>query len=176
MNWDFKFMQLYTGCNVNKKYANTFRYDKFIIVYKTHVMRALLIVLITFFTVSTLLSQDNEGPFIAFDRELHDFGEIPSDDVPDGKLRFKIFNQGNQPLVISAARACCGTRVNDYTREPIHPADTGYIEVEFRIVPQPHRIRRTVTIRSNAGNRQTAILRIQGEGVEPKGDITLQEK
>ncbi len=120
-------------------------------------------------------SQDKQGAFIAFDREVHEFGEMATDKLPEGKIRFQIFNQGNAPLVLSSVRACCGTVVNDYTRHPIAPSDTGFVEVQFRIIPQPHRIRRTVTVQSNAGNRQTAILRIQGEVVEPKGDITLQD-
>jgi len=138
-------------------------------------MKALLTFLFVSLFAGGLFSQSNQGPFIAFDRELHDFGAIPSDEVPDGKVSFTIYNQGNQPLVLSAVRACCGTRVNDYTKEPIAPSDSGFVEVQFRVVPQPHRIRRTVTIQSNAGNRQTAILRIQGEVVEPTGDLTLQE-
>ncbi len=139
-------------------------------------MRIVLIAFISLFTAVILVSQDRQGPFIEFDRELHDFGQMSSDEVPDGKLSFVVYNNGNQPLVLSNVRACCGTRVNGFTREPIAPADSGYVEVEFRIVPQPHRIRRTVTVQSNASNRQTAILRIQGEVVEPRGDLTLQEE
>ncbi len=127
------------------------------------------------FSFGSLLSQEQRGAFIAFDRELHEYGEMSTENLPDGKLRFTVFNQGNQPLVLSNVRACCGTRVNDYTKQPISPSDSGFVEVQFRIVPQPHRIRRTVTIQSNAENRQTAILRIQGAVVEPKGDITLQD-
>ncbi len=139
-------------------------------------MRYFITAALTFFLAGNLLAQDQQGAFIEFDRELHDFGEIPSDEVPDGKISFIIYNHGNQPLVLSAVRACCGTRVNDYTKEPIAPSDSGFVEVQFRVVPQPHRIRRTVTVQSNAGNRQTAILRILGEVVEPKGDLTLKEK
>ena len=138
-------------------------------------MKRFVILLITVFTAGNLYSQDHEGPFIAFDRELHDYGEISTEDVPEGKIYFTIYNQGSQPLVLSNVRACCGTRVNDYTNEPIASSDSGYVEVEFRIVPRPHRIRRSVVIQSNASNRQTAVLRIQGEVVEPEGDITLQD-
>jgi hypothetical protein len=138
-------------------------------------MRILLITLITLLASCTLFSQNHQGPYIAFDREIHDYGEISADNVPDGKISFKVYNQGNQPLVISSVRACCGTRVTGHTAEPIAPSDSGYVEVQFRIVPQPHRIRRTVTIQSNAGNKETAILRINGEVVEPKGDLTLQD-
>jgi hypothetical protein len=127
------------------------------------------------FSFGSLLSQEHRGAYIAFDKELHEYGEMSAENLPDGILRFKVYNQGDRPLVLSNVRACCGTRVNDYTKQPISPSDSGFVEVQFRIVPQPHRIRRTVTIQSNAENRQTAILRIQGEVVEPKGDITLQD-
>ncbi len=128
-------------------------------------MRVLLTLLIVLFTAGFFLSQDHQGPYIAFDRELHDYGDIPYDDLPEDKLTFIIYNKGNQPLVLSNVRACCGTRVNDYTRRSIAPGDSGYVEVEFRMVSRPHRIHRTVIIQSNAGNRHTAVLRIQGEVV-----------
>jgi hypothetical protein len=121
-----------------------------------------------------MFSQENQGAHIAFDRELHNYGQISIDSIPDGKVSFTVYNQGNQPLVLSNVRACCGTRVNDYTKKPIAPGESGFVEVQFRIVPQPHTIRRTVTIQSNASNRQTSILRIQGQVVESEGDLTLQ--
>ncbi|TVR75252.1 MAG: DUF1573 domain-containing protein [Marinilabiliales bacterium] len=138
-------------------------------------MRLFMTISITLLLAVSAISQEKQGPFIVFDRELHDYGQISSDEVPEGKLGFVVYNNGNQPLVLSNVRACCGTRVNDWTKEPIAPSDSGYVEVEFRIVPRPHRIRRTVTIQSNAANRQTAILRIQGEVIDPEGDLTLQD-
>lgn len=139
-------------------------------------MKSLLTLIFALLATGLVFSQTQQGATIAFDRELHDFGQMSSEDLPEGKISFMIYNQGDQPLVLSTVRACCGTRVNDYTREPIAPSDSGYVEVEFRIVPHPHRIRRTVTVQSNATNRQTAILRIQGEVVEPRGDLTIQQK
>ncbi len=139
-------------------------------------MKVLLSMFILLSVAGYATSQEHQGAFISFDRELHDYGQISSDEVPDGKISFVIYNKGSQPLVLTNVRACCGTRVNDFTREPIAPADSGYVEVEFRVVPRPHRIRRTVTVQSNAANRQTAILRIQGEVVEPQGDLTLQDQ
>jgi hypothetical protein len=138
-------------------------------------MRVLLIALIALFAMESLHSQNHQGAYIAFDRETHNYGEISADKIPDGKVNFKIYNRGNQPLVLSNVRACCGTTVSGYSQAPIAPRDSGYVEVQFRIMPQPHRISRTVTIQSNAGNRQTAILRIQGEVIEPRGDISLQD-
>ncbi len=138
-------------------------------------MKTISLLFIALFVGVFTFAQDNQGPVISFDRELHDYGTILTDSVPEGKLSFIIYNTGTEPLVLSNVRACCGTRVNDYTKEPVAPADSGFVEVEFRIVPRPHRIRRTVTVQSNAVNRQTAILRIQGEVAEPDATMMLQQ-
>ncbi len=138
-------------------------------------MRFIVVFLVfAVFSSASVFSQENQGAHIAFDRELHNYGEISVDSIPDGKISFAVYNQGNQPLVLTNVRACCGTRVNDYTKKPIAPGESGFVEVQFRIVPQPHTIRRTVTIQSNAANRQTSILRILGQVVEQEGDLTVQ--
>ncbi len=123
---------------------------------------ACLFLIFTIFAVS----QSPDGPMIGFDRDVHDFGEIKVDSIPEGKIEFIVYNQGDQPLVLTNVRACCGTRVEGYTEKPISPGDSGFVKVEFRIANRPHRIGRTVTVQSNATNRQTAILRIIGEVVE----------
>ncbi|MFP4366067.1 MAG: DUF1573 domain-containing protein [Bacteroidales bacterium] len=139
-------------------------------------MRILFTTVIILIVTLSVSAQDHQGAYIAFDRELHDYGELQTDSLPDGTLKFMVYNQGSQPLVLSNVRGCCGTRVNDYTKAPIAPSDSGFVEVQFRLVPHPHRIRRTITIQSNAANRQTAILRVQGEVVESRGDLTLKEQ
>lgn len=107
------------------------------------------------------------GPTISFDKEVHDYGKIITTKTPDGKVEFKVYNKGKIPLIMSNVRACCGTQVKEFTNQPISPGDSGIVKVEFRILPRPHRISRTVTIQSNAENRQTAVLRIIGEVIEP---------
>ena len=118
--------------------------------------------------ISVLMGQTKKGPIIEIDRELHDFGTMLPDDIPDGKLTFTVYNKGDEPLILTNVRACCGTRVNDYSKAPIPVADSGFVEVSWRIHPRPHRINRTVTITSNAGNRQNYIVRIRGEVVMPE--------
>ncbi len=111
--------------------------------------------------------QAGTGVSISFDKEVHDFGRIYTNNTPDGKVEFKIYNKGTRPLILTSVRACCGTVVREFTSQPIAPNDSGVVRVELRVFPQPHKINRTVTIQSNAENRQTAILRITGEVVEP---------
>jgi hypothetical protein len=127
----------------------------------------LLIVFIGFHFFS-FAQGNNNGPVITFDKDVHNYGTLTTEKIPSGEITFKVYNRGEQPLILTNVRACCGTQVKDYTKGPIAPRDSGSVVVEFRILQRPHRISRTVTIQSNATNRQTAVLRIMGEIVEPE--------
>lgn len=83
------------------------------------------------------------------------------DEIEEVKLDIEFENKGNEPLILTSVRACCGTRVNHYTEEPIAPGDTGIIKVSFRVAPRPHGISRSVTTMSNDSDRRK-ILRIRG--------------
>lgn len=111
--------------------------------------------------------QSENGSVITFNKDVHDYGKVLTTNIPDGIVEFKVYNKGKKPLVLSSVRACCGTQVKEFTNQPISPGDSGIVKVEFRILTRPHRISRTVTIQSNAENRQTAVLRIIGEVIEP---------
>ncbi len=95
-----------------------------------------------------------------------DLGIIHLDAIEEVNLEVEFENTGNEPLVLSSVRACCGTSVNDYPEEPIYPGDVGVIELYFRVAPRPHNISRSVIVTSNdpAGRK---ILRITGK-VEEK--------
>lgn len=123
--------------------------------------------LLLIFSTLSYAQQSENGPIISFDKEIHDYGKVITTETPDGKVEFKVYNKGKKPLIMSNVRACCGTQVKEYTNHPISPGDSGIVKVEFRILERPHRISRTVTIQSNAENRQNAVLRIIGEIIEP---------
>jgi len=128
----------------------------------------LLLTIFVLLAAHSLIAQSSRGAIIELDRELHNFGTMRPDQIPDGKLSFTVYNKGDEPLIITGVRACCGTRVDHYTQSPIAVGDSGRVEVSWRIHPRPHRINRTVTITSNATNRQTTIARIQGEVILPE--------
>jgi hypothetical protein len=110
-------------------------------------------------------SQENKGPQLKWNKERHDFGSVYTDEMPQTKVDIKFTNSGTEPLILSQVRACCGTRVLSYPREPIMPGKEGTIQVEFRLNPGPQRISRTVTASTNA-EPNTSIFRIVGEVVE----------
>jgi len=109
---------------------------------------------------------EKKGPVLEFEKSRQDYGTVYVDDLPDGNLEIKFTNTGDEPLVISNVRACCGTRVTDWPREPIMPGDEETIEVSFRLAPRPQRISRTVTVNYNNEERPTVRYRIVGQVVE----------
>lgn len=115
--------------------------------------------------VGVAISQESNGPKLKWEQDRKDYGTLYVDDLPKTQLAIKFTNEGNQPLIVSQVRACCGTRVTSWTREPIMPGQEGVIQVEFMLSPRPHRISRTVTATTNSEN-PTSIFRIVGEVAE----------
>jgi len=105
------------------------------------------------------------GPQLTFAKPLHDFGTVYTDDLPDTKVDIEFTNTGDAPLLISGVRACCGTRVLEWPKEPILPGDTGIVKVNFRLAPSPQRISRTVTITYNKPENPSIVFRIVGQVV-----------
>lgn len=117
----------------------------------------------------TGFSQGNavvKGPQLTFDKPNHDFGTAFVDEMPETKLDIKFSNTGNEPLILSGVRACCGTRVTEWPREPIMPGEEGVIKIEFRLAPRAQRISRTVTASYNNAQQPTVIYRILGQIVD----------
>jgi len=132
----------------------------------------LSVILIGSFSIMGAFAQEGQdkadGPKFEFKAENNriNLDTLYVDRIEEVNLEVEFENTGNGPLVLSAVRACCGTRVMSYPEEPINPGDIGVIEVHFRVAPRPHNINRSVIVLSNdpAGRK---ILRIGGR-VEQK--------
>jgi hypothetical protein len=121
---------------------------------------------ILFFSLVILtLSVSASGPTLSFVKESEDLGTLYTDALEPVVLNIEFENTGNQPLVISAVRGCCGTRITDYTKSPVRPGEKGFVKAEFRLTPQPHKINRTVSIMSNDSNGMK-VFKIKGEVAE----------
>ncbi len=82
-------------------------------------------------------------------------------------MEIKFTNDGDQPLVLSQVRGCCGTRIVDWPRTPVLPGEEGTINISFRLASRAHKVSRTVTVVSN-NNSGASHYRIVGEVVERK--------
>lgn len=110
--------------------------------------------------------EERKGPQLTFEQSRYDYGTIYVDDIPETKLDIKFSNTGDEPLILSNVRACCGTRVTSWPREPIMPGEEEVIKIEFRLAPRPQRISRSVTVNYNHPERPTERFRITGQVVE----------
>lgn len=108
-------------------------------------------------------AQNPRSPVLKFSQERHDLGTLFSDEIAETKLAIEFSNNGEAPLLLSGVRACCGTRVVSWPRDPILPGQKGTINIEFRLAPRPHKISRTVTVSSNDTANPTTIFRIIGQ-------------
>ncbi len=122
--------------------------------------------MLLFVFVASAGDDDKKGPRLSFETNGHNFGTIYVDDMPDGKLDIKFSNTGDEPLVLSSVRACCGTRVTHWPRDPILPGEEDTITIEFRLAARPQRISRSVTVTYNNEERPTERYRITGQVVE----------
>lgn len=123
------------------------------------------------FGVSTMAQT---GPKIEFKEETIDYGTVTKGD--DSGLRvFEFKNIGDAPLIINDVKSSCGCTVPTKPQEPIMPGKTGKIEVQYNMNPGP--ISKTITVQSNAVNKDSGIipLRIKGN-VIVKEEVNLMEK
>jgi hypothetical protein len=94
-----------------------------------------------------------------FKEETHNFGEVP--EGPNAVHIFEFENVGNEPLIITQAKAGCNCTVPQWPKEPILPGESGKITVSYTTKGRIGSINKTVTISSNAEPAQT-YLRIKG--------------
>lgn len=117
---------------------------------------------------TTMLFGQTAGPKFEFSEQSIDVGTFYTDSLDVITLEVEFQNTGDQPLIVSSVRGCCGTRITDWTREPIKPGEKGVITAQFRPAPRVHNISRTITAMSNdpAGQK---IFRIRGKVEERPG-------
>ncbi|MFW5708152.1 MAG: DUF1573 domain-containing protein [Bacteroidota bacterium] len=121
--------------------------------------------LVLSFFVFFAAAQEKTGAKLSYAKEYEDLGELFVQELEPMKLEIEFTNEGDEPLIISTVRGCCGTRVKDYPKQPILPGEKGIIHVEFRLAPRPHKISRTVSVMSNDADGMK-VYRIRGEVVD----------
>lgn len=108
----------------------------------------------------TPISQENPNQAdISFEKETHDFGNIPQGVPATYTYVFK--NTGKEPLIITNAAAGCGCTTPEWTKEPIKPGQKGYVKATYNAA-SPGPFNKTVTVMSN-GKKSNVILYLKGD-------------
>jgi len=115
------------------------------------------------------------GPKIEFKTETIDYGTVKKSE--DNGIRiFEFTNTGDAPLIIADVKSSCGCTVPQKPKEPIMPGKTGEIQVKYNM--NPGAINKTVTVESNAVNKEGGkiLLRIKGTVVKEEGTSEVQKR
>lgn len=131
----------------------------------------LFCLLFQFYIFYSVYSQPGKAQ-IKFSSLEHDFGKIDEDNGPVS-YEYVFSNDGNLPLVISNVRPSCGCTTPEWTREPVVPGKLGSINVSFNPAGRPGPFVKTITISSNA-EEKNVILTIRGyvnSSVKSYGDL-----
>lgn len=83
---------------------------------------------------------------VEWETKSYDFGDIQQN--AKQKYVFKFTNTGDNPLVITEAKAGCGCTVPKKPEEPVAPGESGEIEVEYNGSGNG-KISKNVTVRLN---------------------------
>lgn len=109
-------------------------------------------------------TENTDGPKASWDKLIYEMGEVTFMVSKDAE--FKVTNTGNQPLVITSARASCGCTNLKYSKEPILPGASATLAVTFNGAGNGQ-FRKTITVQTNEGTKST-VLQIAGTVVKPQ--------
>ncbi len=122
-----------------------------------------------FFLMNVGIAQQREAT-ISFEKEKWDFGTINENDG-NVSYKFAFKNTGNTPLIISDVKASCGCTTPDWTKSPITPGGSGYVEVTYNPANRPGAFSKTIRVTTNASN-SSVVLTIEGN-VNPKEKLLI---
>jgi archaellum component FlaG (FlaF/FlaG flagellin family) len=115
--------------------------------------------------------EKKDGPVATFDKIVNDFGNIEQG-IPK-TAEFTLTNNGNEPLLISYAKASCGCTNLKYSNEPVLPKKSTTISVTYNAAA-PGPFIKTITVQTNADENKV-ILQIKGT-VNKKNEPTPEQK
>ena len=92
-------------------------------------------------------SEKSGMPEFNFEKELHDFGQLVEGEKVS--YSFKFTNSGDVPLIISNAKAPCGCTVPNWSRNPIAPGESGYVDVTFSSSGKSGKQNQKITLTAN---------------------------
>lgn len=104
------------------------------------------------------------GPIFHIDKDVVDYGVIDQD--AEGGRKFKVYNKGTQPLLLTNCTGSCGCTVPTCPRQPILPGKSAEISIKY----DTHRtgiFNKQVTIETNDPKTPKKVVMVKGE---VKGD------
>lgn len=114
---------------------------------------------------------------IDFESKVIDYGVIEHNS--DGNREYKFTNNGDQPLIIKAAKGSCGCTVPNYKKEDGSsewaPGESGTIKVKYA-TNRIGKFTKSITLTTNTADKKPVILTIKGEVLAPAKETGVPEK
>ena len=120
-------------------------------------MNKLIIIQILLFAALNSVAQQ-----ITFNEKEFNFGKI---DELGGAVshRFEYTNTGDKPLILTKVQTTCGCTSPSWSKEPIAPQKTGYIDVTFDPRDRVGMFSKSIIVSSNSQENNVFTLYIDGE-------------
>ena len=90
-------------------------------------------------------AQSTFGGVVSVDKEIHDFGDIFTDQG-SVSCTFTFTNISSKPILLLSAVSSCGCTTTEWTREPLQPGKKGTVEAEFDNNDGPYPFDKTITV------------------------------
>lgn len=106
------------------------------------------VVVLTFNTLlgqRQIAAQNDFGGIISFDKVVHNFGDIL---LSDGEQHctFTYKNIGDKPIVVHRVITSCGCTEPNWDKKPIHPGESGKIDISFKNDQGPYPFDKGITV------------------------------
>jgi hypothetical protein len=106
---------------------------------------------------------------LQFKEELFDFGQVKEGDGPVTH-QFEFTNTFGRPVKIINVKPSCGCTTPDWTREPVMPGKTGFIQARFDPKGRPGFFNKSLTVTTDADGGS---LVLQIKGTVSSGEATV---
>lgn len=97
---------------------------------------------------------------LQFKEEIHDFGTIEEGKGPVTH-QFEFTNNANRPIKILGVKASCGCTTPDWSKEPVQPGKSGFVQARFDPKGRPGHFTKSLTVTTD-GDSNPFILQIKG--------------
>jgi hypothetical protein len=98
---------------------------------------------------------------LVFKEEIHDFGSVAEDKGPVSH-EFLFTNNSARPVKILTVQASCGCTTPGWSKEPVEPGKTGFIQASFNPKGRPGFFNKSLTVTTDL-EANPVILQIKGQ-------------
>lgn len=102
---------------------------------------------------------------LAFKEEIFDFGTVSEQGGPVSH-EFVFTNMSGRPVKILSVQASCGCTTPGWSKEPVAPSKTGFVQASFNPQGRPGHFDKTLTVTTDLESNQI-VLRIKGQVEAP---------